>query len=277
LHGEACGRQAQDPVSSRRPNRKGSKRGVLTLEQLQELALSAPRFLLRGKTGSEKNAMKHWLRDNSLSITLFMLFALSLIGHGWAGWLAHNEVLAREGWPPLSLLAYLAGGEFGSTVFENWESEFLQMAVFVVLTAFLFQRGSPESNDPDKPSPRERDPKADADKPDAPWPVRAGGVARTLYAHSLGIALALLFVASFVLHWINSTRLAADEAMRAGEAPPTLIAHLTSAQLWFESFQNWQSEFLSTGVLIVLAIFLRERGSPESKAVGAPHAQTGNE
>jgi hypothetical protein len=218
-----------------------------------------------------------WLRDNGLSIALFALFALSVAGHGWAGWIANNEELARDGVAPLTLFSYLSGAAFNSSLFENWESEFLQMATFVLLTAFLFQRGSPESKDPDKEAPQDRDPKADANKADAPWPVRAGALARGVYSHSLGLALTILFVASFVLHWINSAAAAAEEAMRNGEAAPTLIAHLLSAEFWFESFQNWQSEFLSTAALIVLAIYLRERGSPESKPVGAPHAQTGTD
>jgi hypothetical protein len=216
-----------------------------------------------------------WLRDNGLSIALFLLFAGSLIGHAWAGWLAHNEELVQEGWGEISLGAYLTGAQFASTLFENWESEFLQMASYVVLTAYLFQRGSPESKDPDAVAAQDRDPELDARSADAPWPVRAGGVWRALYAHSLGMALALLFAASFILHWINSAGAAREEAIRHKADPPTLLDHLFSAQLWFESFQNWQSEFLSTAVLILLGIYLRERGSPESKPVGAPHAQTG--
>jgi hypothetical protein len=218
-----------------------------------------------------------WVRDNGLSLTLFALFAFTIVGHGWAGWIANNEELIRDGITPLTLGAYLAGGQFVSTVFENWESEFLQMWAYVMLTAYLFQRGSPESKDPDQPAPQDRDPKLDRTKADAPWPVRAGGVARSIYAHSLGWALLLLFIASFALHWINSTRRAAEEALQHGEPAPTLLAHLGSAELWFESFQNWQSEFLSTGVLIVLAVFLREKGSPESKPVGAPHSETGTD
>ena len=217
-----------------------------------------------------------WLRDNGLSITLFALFAVSVIGHGWAGWIANNEDLARDGLAALSLGAYLVGPEFGSTLFENWESEFLQMATYVVLTAYLFQRGSPESKDPDSPAPQDENPAEHADA-QAPWPVRVGGMAQRLYAHSLGLALSALFLLSFVLHWLHSTRHAAEEALRQGEPAPTLLEHLGSAELWFESFQNWQSEFLSTAVLIVLAIYLRERGSPESKAVAAPHSQTGTD
>lgn len=219
-----------------------------------------------------------WLRDNGLAIALFTLFAVSVVGQGWAGWLAQNEELVRDGLAPQTLGAFLAGGEFNSTLFENWESEFLQMWAFVMLTAYLFQRGSPESRDPDaERAPQDREPKADENKPDAPWPVRAGVVARSVYSHSLGWALLILFVASFALHWVNSTRHAAEEAIRNGQAPPSLLDHLTGAELWFESFQNWQSEFLSTAVLIVLAIFLREKGSPESKPVSAPHSQTGAE
>jgi hypothetical protein len=221
--------------------------------------------------------MTRWLRDNGLSITLVVLFGLSVIGHAWAGWISSNEELIRDGASPLTLLAYLGGGEFNATLFENWESEFLQMAAYVMLTAYLFQRGSPESKDPDEKAPQDRDPKADANQADAPWPVRAGGFARAVYAHSLGLALSILFALSFVLHWINSTRHAADEAGRHGEPAPTLIQHLGSAELWFESFQNWQSEFLSTAVLIVLAIYLREKGSPESKPVAASHSQTGTD
>jgi hypothetical protein len=151
------------------------------------------------------------------------------------------------------------------------------MSAFVVLTAWLFQRGSPESRDPDDPSsPEERDPALDAQDPDAPWPVRSGRLARSLYSHSLGVALGLLFALSFLAHWINSTRHAADEAIAHGQAPPTMLERIGDSGFWYESFQNWQSEFLSTAVLIVLSIYLRERGSSQSKPVGAPHEKTGS-
>ena len=218
-----------------------------------------------------------WLRDNGLSIALFALFALSIVGHAWSGWIANNENLLTAGGQPLTLLQYLASGAFISSVFENWESEFLQMGTYVVLTAYLFQRGSPESKDPDEPAPQDRDPNLDRNNSRAPWPLRAGALARTIYAHSLGLSLFALFAISFILHWWGSTRHAADEALLAGEPIPTIWQHLASAQFWFESFQNWQSEFLSTGALIVLAIYLREWGSPESKPVAAPHGQTGND
>jgi hypothetical protein len=159
-------------------------------------------------------------------------------------------------------------------VFENWESEFLQMSAYVVLTAMLIQKGSAESRSPDDP-PRDADLKAQARKPGAPRILMGGDAARWLYAHSLGIALFTLFSLSFLLHWWNSAEAAADEALQHGETPQGVLAYLGDPQLWFESFQNWQSEFLSTAVLVVLSIWLRQRESPESKAVAAPHDETG--
>ena len=219
--------------------------------------------------------MRRWLRDHGLTIALLTLFTISLVGQAATGFSVENEERAEHGLAAINLASYLVGGQFLSALFENWESEFLQMWVFVMLTAYLFQRGSPESKDPDKPAPQDRDPKLDAKKAEAPWAVRAGGLIRTTYSHSLGLALLLLFVVSFVLHWVNSARNAADEALAHGHPALPLAAHLTQPEFWFESFQNWQSEFLSTAMLIVLAIFLRERGSPESKPVGAPHSKTG--
>lgn len=205
--------------------------------------------------------MRHPMRDFGLTLALTALFALSLGGMIWSGWLAAGEDARMHAQFAPSLAGYLVSGEFVSALFENWESEFLQMGVYVVLTAMLFQRGSAESRDPDKPD-REND---DADP----------GLLGWLYAHSLGLSLAALFVASFLLHAVGSWRKAAETAVRHGQHPHTLLAHFTNADLWFESMQNWQSEFLSTGMLVVLSIYLRQRGSPESKPVRAPHAQTG--
>jgi hypothetical protein len=147
---------------------------------------------------------------------------------------------------------------------------------YVVLTAFLFQRGSAESKDPDDVSSQDEDPALRAAEPDAPWPVKVGGMARSLYAYSLGLSLMALFLLSFLLHLRYSADAANVEASSHGQPATTILDHLGSAQFWFESFQNWQSEFLSTAVLVVLSIFLRFRGSPESKPVAAPHRQTGS-
>jgi hypothetical protein len=216
------------------------------------------------------------LRDNGLTIVLVLMTILSLVGMALAGLSAENATLSSHGAAPIDLTSYLVSGSFLGAMFENWESEFLQMTAYVVLTAFLFQRGSSESKDPDKDEEVDEDPAAQRKDKRAPGPVRAGGLALALYSYSLGIMLALLFVASFVLHWVNSAAAANEEAVLHGEPTSSLLEHLGSAQLWFESFQNWQSEFLSTAVIVVLSIFLRFRFSPESKPVAAPHAHTGN-
>ncbi|QCQ98011.1 DUF6766 family protein [Brevundimonas sp. SGAir0440] len=219
--------------------------------------------------------MKRFLRDNGLTLVLGLLFVACLAGQALTGLTSESADRAQHGEPALHMVAYLGSGAFLSSLFENWESEFLQMSTYVVLTAYLMQRGSPESKDLDAENPQDRDPALDAARADAPWAVRAGGLVRTIYAHSLGLTLFALFLASFALHFLNSARDAAEQAAAHGEEASGLLAHLGEAGFWFESFQNWQSEFLSTAVLVVLSIFLRERGSPESKPVSAPHSKTG--
>jgi len=215
------------------------------------------------------------LKDNGLTIALLALFVVCIAGQYISGWYVELEDARRHAEPGLTLLAYAVSPQFLSSVFENWESEFLQMAAYVVLTAFLIQRGSAESKDPDAP-PRDNDLDQKAHGHGSPSILRKGPLWRAIYARSLGLALILLFAASFTMHWINSARASAQEALEHGETPTTVLAYLGDAQLWFESFQNWQSEFLSTAVLVVLSIFLRQRESPESKPVAAPNSQTGD-
>jgi hypothetical protein len=218
--------------------------------------------------------MRRFLKNNGLTVVLMLLFAFSIIGQWLTGWRVENEELAKHGGHALTLGAYTTNPQFISTIFENWESEFLQMSAYVLLTCWFFQKGSAESSDPEAP-PRDDDLEGQARKQGAPAILKRGPVARWIYANSLGIALLLLFLASFLLHWKYSAAQAAQEALSHGQAPMSMGEHLFNAQLWFESFQNWQSEFLSTAVLVVLTIFLRQRESPESKAVAAPHGQTG--
>lgn len=215
-----------------------------------------------------------FIRDNGLTIALMLLFVGSLLGHWLTGLQVQNEELIRHGQHPISAITFLSDPLFLSTVFENWESEFLQMAAYVVLTGVLFQRGSAESADPDA-APRKGDSTAASTNPDAPRAMHRADLIRWIYGHSLGVTLFLLFVMSFVLHWVFSAQEAAADASAHGSASPSMFEYLTSSQLWFESFQNWQSEFLSTAAIVVLSIFLRQRGSPESKPVAAPHAETG--
>jgi len=194
-----------------------------------------------------------FLRNNGLTIALLALFLGSAGGMLVSGLHAFNDEAAAHGRPALSLLGFALSGRFLSAFFENWESEFLQMAAYVVLTAYLFQKGSAESRDPDEP--------AERDKAPASW----------FYAHSLGLVLAGLFVASFVLHLWGSYRDAVEDAAAHAQPPPDFAAYALDPAFWFESFQNWQSEFFATAALVVLSIFLRYRGSPESKRVEDPH------
>ena len=220
--------------------------------------------------------MRQFLRDNGLSLTLFALFLVSFIGQALTGWRANAEELRLHELPEIGFLTYLTSGHFISATFENWESEFLQMATYVLLTVFLFQKGSPESKKPDEDNPEDEPPHKRRGEPDAPGPVHRGGLLLKLYSHSLSIALVTLFLASFWLHLAGSTRRINEEAFQHHQPLQSMIETLGDPQFWYESFQNWQSEFLSIAVLLVLGIYLRERGSPESKPVAAPHAMTGH-
>jgi len=206
---------------------------------------------------------------------MFGIFAMTLIGLAVAGWNSYNADRATHGEAPVPLSAYLSSAAFGEAVFENWESEFLQMGAYVLLTALLVSRGSAESREPEGEIPQDADPRAARRRRNAPWPVRRGGVALLLYEHSLTIALFSLFVGSFALHAVAGAASFSQEVVEHGGQAVTALDYLVTPRFWFESLQNWQSEFLSVGALIVLSIFLRQRGSPESKPVAASHGKTG--
>jgi hypothetical protein len=252
---------------------KTERRFVMTSVQLGGRRPALPRLDQADDAGP--GDVRRILRENGLSLALMALFLLSLVGHSLAGEHVYNASQQAHGLPAVGYLAYLTTGHFVESVFENWESEFLQMAAFVLLTVFLHQRGSPESKKLDGGEDVDEDPSLKRDDPKAPWPVRAGGLWLTLYRHSLSIALVSLFAVSFLLHALGGVAEYNDEQRAHGQPEATLVEYLGSSTFWFESLQNWQSEFLSTAGLIVLAIYLREWGSPESKPVAAPHDQTG--
>lgn len=214
-----------------------------------------------------------WLKNSSLSIVFFVMFVLSLVGQILTGIKEHNQKMQEEGGQQVELAQYLTSGHFLQSTFENWESEFLQMALFVVLTMFLYQKGSSESKDPDKDE-EEVDKEPDPNKKDAPWPVHKGGFFLSVYKHSLCYVLFLLFAASFWVHLTGSLKDYNEEQVLKGHATETISQYITNSRFWFESFQNWQSEFLSVFAIVVLSIFLRQKGSPQSKPVDAPHSQT---
>jgi hypothetical protein len=220
--------------------------------------------------------MKKFFSHNGLTLVLLACFAASLYGHSAAGHLAYNQEQRAHGEPEIAYLEYLTDGQFIETVFENWESEFLQLAVFVIFTCHLRQKGAKQSKPFGKPHPSDEDPKKHMADRLAPWPVRKGGLALLLYEHSLGLSMFLLFILSFMLHAVGGTMDYNEEQLQHGEAPVSILEYLGEARFWFESLQNWQSEFLAVAVMVVFSIFLRQHASPESKPVHVPHSHTGD-
>ena len=218
------------------------------------------------------------LRENGLSIVLTVLFLLFLVGQAVAGMFDYNNEQQQHGQPTVNFTAYLGTSHFMEATMENWESEFLQMFGFVLLTAFLFQKGSAESKKLDEEELIDRDNGKSPNKKDAPWPVRKGGLVLKLYEYSLSLAFLLLFLLSFTLHAAAGAREYNENQREHGRLEElTTIDYMCTSRFWFESFQNWQSEFLAVGAMVVLSIFLRQKGSPESKPVDSPHSQTGSE
>lgn len=221
-----------------------------------------------------RRGIKLFFRDNGLSLAMFGLFAAFLVGLSIAGCITANEELSEHGRSAISYGEYIMSGEFAEAVFENWESEFLQMGALVVLTIFLFQKGSTDSRKLRGKEPFDTSSRYSIIRASS-WKLRGKAVGRMLHSNSLGIALFAIFLISFALHAIGGTSAHNEEAAWHGEPMLSVWQYITTAQFWFESLQNWQSEFLAVGALLVLSIYLRQRGSPESKPVGAPNSETG--
>jgi hypothetical protein len=214
--------------------------------------------------------MKTFFRHFGLSLVLFVLFAGMWIGQIFSGHREHNHDSEEHGQPRVSLREYLTSGHFWESTAENWESEFLQMGMFVILTVFLFQKGSAESKDPDEEeNVVDEDPAESRDDSKAPWPVRKGGWAMRAYGSSLSLAFLILFLISFAVHAAAGAREYNQEQLEHGKAVVSTLGYMGTSRFWFESLQNWQSEFLAIFAMVVLTVFLRQRGSPESKPVAA--------
>jgi hypothetical protein len=211
--------------------------------------------------------MKKIWRNHGLSLALLGFFLVTLCaGQFVTGRREYNAERAGRNQPPVSVVEYWTSPHFLEATAENWESEFFQMFVYVTLTVFLCQKGSAESNDPDSP----KTPEPPLTKR-SPWAARRGGWVRKWYEHSLSLALAGLFLVSFIIHAISGAQLRNEEELAQGKAAQSVLEYMGTSRFWFESFQNWQSEFLAIGAMVVLTIFLREKDSPESKPVNVPH------
>lgn len=251
---------------SKQKQKRESRKKSLTLVKAGEARPKAARPGLR-----------KFLHENGLSIVMLGVFFLIFwAGQTYTGWNVHNQEELQHGRQEISLGEYVQNPHFMEATMENWESEFFQMFFYVVLTVFLVQKGSSESKRPDTFELVDVDPRtiSDVEREEAPWPVKKGGWVLRLYENSLGLAFLILFLISFVLHAISGAKLHSAEEIEHGGQAVTTLEFMQTSQFWFESFQNWQSEFLAVGAMVVLSIWLRQKGSPESKPVHAPHEET---
>lgn len=220
--------------------------------------------------------MRRFLRDNGLSIAFGMAFLLALFGQAVAGNADFNNRQLANGGAPIGLLDYLRSADFTVDVAENWQSEYLQFLLFVIATVWLVQRGSPESKSVDDIG-RESDEQqqlGDYATAESPAWARAGGWRSAVFSNSLGLLMSVLFLLSWLAQSVSGWSAFNSERLADLEDPVSWAGYVTSADFWNRSLQNWQSELLAVGSMVVFSIYLRQRGSPESKPVGAPHGVT---
>jgi len=223
--------------------------------------------------------MRRFTYENGLSLVFLGLFLAAICLQALAGHADFNEDQARHGDPDISLGRYVISSAFAVAVLENWQSEYLQFALFVLLTVWLVQRGSPESKELGKAggesdSDQKIGPHAQTDSPR--W-AKAGGLRLQLYQNSLLIVMGLIWIGSWVAQSVTGVVEYNADRLDHQEAPVSWADYLTRPDFWEKTLQNWQSEFLAVGSMAILAVYLRQRGSPESKPVGSSHHATGVE
>ena len=220
--------------------------------------------------------MRAFLRENSLSLFFATLFAVTLVAQSFAGQHQYNaEQIAHEA-ASTSWWDYVRSSHFWGSVMENWQSEFLQFTLFIAATIWLVQKGSNESKKIDETG-LESDERQRVGRhaaPDSPWAARVGGLGTRLYENSLLLVMGAVFLASWAMQSVNNWHAFNEEQVAHDEAAVSWGSYLVRADFWERTLENWQSEFLAVGALAVFSIYLRQRGSPESKPVGAPHDET---
>ena len=218
-------------------------------------------------------------RENGLSLFFGTIFVAAVVGQAVSGVALFNEEQRSAGLGPITIAEYVTTSAFAVDVTENWQSEFLQFLLYVVATVFFLQRGSPESKPLDDAG-RESDEEqkvAEHATPDSPAWARARGWRLRLYSRSLSLVMGTIFVLSWLTQSITGSVAYSEAQMRDLQDPVTWTEYLQLPDFWSRTFQNWQSEFLAVAAMVILSIYLRERGSPESKPVGTPHTATGIE
>jgi hypothetical protein len=223
--------------------------------------------------------MRGWLRDQSLTLFFTLLFAGALVGQSFAGLHAVNEEAAAHGEAPMSYWHYVVSVQFGVAVLENWQSEYLQFFLFVLLTVWLVQKGSPESKKPEEVG-LESDERQKVGRyatDESPAWAKIGGFRRVLLSNSLGLVMGAIFALSWLAQSIAGVAAYNERQLSRRQDPVTWPAYLVEPDFWNRTLQNWQSELLAVASMAVLSVYLRQRGSPESKPVGSAHASTGIE
>jgi uncharacterized protein DUF6766 len=228
---------------------------------------------------AHRRVLPHWVRTNSLSLVFGAMFLAALVGQAFAGWGAFNAEQSASKLAQVSLGDYLTSAAFAVDVAENWQSEYLQFLLYILGTVWLVQRGSPESKELGKsglesdedqrvgPRATERSPR---------W-ARAGGWRTGLFSWSLALVMGSIFLMSWLVQSVTGWAAYDEIQLQQLRGPISWPAYLMNADFWSRTLQNWQSEFLAVGSMAVLSVYLRQRGSPESKPVGAPHEATGVE
>jgi hypothetical protein len=220
--------------------------------------------------------VRRFLRDNGLAIFFGLLFLGALVGQAIAGHIAYNAEQAAHGGEAISFGRYLTSSDFGQAVMENWQSEYLQFLLFILATVWLVQRGSPESKPVDKAgaeSDREQWVGRYAGRGAPKW-ARVGDWRTAIFSNSLLIVMGTIFLLSLFAQSVTGWTVYNDEQAQHHSHGVSWLTYVGTADFWEDALQNWQSEFLAVGSMAVFAVFLRQRGSPESKPVGARHEET---
>jgi hypothetical protein len=222
--------------------------------------------------------VRRFLRDNSLSLFFLALFVLALIGQSIAGFHLYNEEALEHQEPTIGYFRYLLTSDFGADTLENWQSEWLQFWLFALATVWLVQKGSNESKkleDAGLEDDKQQRVGRYASENSPRW-ARVKDWRLSVYSYSFTIVIGLIFLATWLGQSLTSWNVYNDEQTAHEEATVSWLSYLGSADFWERSLQNWQSEFLAVGTMAVFTVYLRQRGSPESKPVGAPHDETGS-
>jgi hypothetical protein len=223
--------------------------------------------------------VRRFLRENSLSLAFLLLFLAALVGQAVAGWHQFNDQQVAGGFDAIGLRDFVLSADFAVAVMENWQSEYLQFTVYILATVWLVQKGSPESKQVDRRGLQDDASQQLGDHagPDSPGWAKVGGLRTTVFSWSLVWVMGTIFVLSWFAQSIAGWASYNQSRLEQLRDPIAWTTYLTHADFWERTLQNWQSEFLAIGSMAVLSIYLRQRGSAESKPVGEAHTTTGKE